>query len=46
MGNFINMILVDDWMAIHYDITTTNKQISKTNYGTTMELAKFGAKVN
>lgn len=42
MGNFINMILVDDWMAIHYDITTTNKQTGKTNPGTTMEFAKFG----
>lgn len=46
MGSFTNMILVDDWMAIQYDITTNGKA------GTTMEFARFkdfgprGAKVD
>lgn len=35
MGNFRNMVLVDDWMAIQYEITTDGHP------GTTMELARF-----
>lgn len=42
MGNFNNMILSGDWMAIRYDITTINRKTGKSNPGTTMEFAKFG----
>lgn len=46
MGDFRNMILNDDWMAIQYEITTNGKA------GTTMEFGRFkdfgsrGAKVD
>lgn len=42
MGNFSNMILVDDWMAIQYDITTLDKEKGTTTNGTTMKFARFG----
>lgn len=42
MGNFNNMILSDDWMAIRYDVINTNKKTGETTYGTTMEFARFG----
>lgn len=42
MGNFNNMILSGDWMAIRYDIIQTNEKTGKTSHGTTMEFAKFG----
>lgn len=42
MGNFNNMILSDDWMAIRYDITNVNRETGEANPGTTMEFAKFG----
>lgn len=42
MGNFNNMILCDDWMAIRYDIININRSTGETGYGTTMEFAKFG----
>ncbi len=42
MGNFNNMILSDDWMAIRYDITNINRETGEANPGTTMEFAKFG----
>lgn len=35
MGNFNNMLIVDDWAAIYYDINTNGKP------GTTMEFVKF-----
>ena len=42
MGNFNNMILVDDWMAIRYDIVNINRETGEENPGTTMEFARFG----
>ena len=42
IGNFTNMILVDDFVAIQYDITTTEKERSITVYGTNMEFMRFG----
>ena len=42
MGSFNNMILVDDWMAIQYDIITTNPATGETKKGTTMEFTRFG----
>ncbi len=41
MGNFNNMILVDDWMAIRYDIVNTNPRTGESTPGTTMEFARF-----
>ena len=34
--------LVDDWMAIQYDIITTNPETGEAKPGTTMEFARFG----
>ncbi len=42
MGTFKNMVLVDDWMAIQYDIVNIDRETGKENPGTTMEFAKFG----
>lgn len=42
MGNFNNMILVDDWMAIRYDIVNINRETGDAVPGTTMEFARFG----
>ena len=42
MGNFNNMILSGDWMAIRYDIINTNRKTGEASKGTTMEFAKFG----
>lgn len=42
MGTFKNMILVDDWMAIQYDIVNIDRETGKENPGVTMEFAKFG----
>lgn len=42
MGSFNNMILVDDWMAIRYDIVNTDRQNGVRKLGTTMEFARFG----
>ncbi len=42
MGSFNNMILVDDWMVIQYDIITTNPATGEAKKGTTMEFARFG----
>ncbi len=42
MGSFYNMILVDDWMAIQYDIITTDPETGEAKPGTTMEFARFG----
>lgn len=39
MGKFNNMIICDDWAAIHYDINTTVQ--GKTNPGSTMEFIHF-----
>ncbi|MCR5732141.1 MAG: hypothetical protein K6G51_04310 [Sphaerochaetaceae bacterium] len=42
MGNFNNMILVDDWMAIQYDIINIDRKTGAATLGTTMEFARFG----
>ncbi len=42
MGDFINMVLVDDWMAIQYEIVNIDRATGKASPGTTMEFAKFG----
>ncbi len=42
MGNFNNMILSGDWMAIRYDIVNTSRKTGESSKGTTMEFAKFG----
>ncbi len=42
MGTFKNMILVDDWMAIQYDIVNIDRETGEEHPGTTMEFAKFG----
>ena len=40
MGSFNNIILVDDWMAIQYDIVNTNRETGESKPGTTMEFAR------
>ncbi len=42
MGDFNNMLLVDDWMAIQYDIVNIDRETGKEIPGTTMEFARFG----
>ncbi len=42
MGTFKNMVLVDDWMAIQYDIVNIDRETGEEHPGTTMEFAKFG----
>ena len=42
MGTFQHMILVDDWMAIQYDIVTIDPETGEAHPGTTMEFARFG----
>ena len=42
MGTFKNMILVDDWMAIQYDIVNIDRETGEEHPGVTMEFAKFG----
>lgn len=42
MGTFKNMVLVDDWMAIQYDIVNIDRETGEAKPGTTMEFAKFG----
>lgn len=39
MGDFNNMVICDDWAAIHYDITTTVQ--GKENPGSVMEFVHF-----
>lgn len=46
LGSFNNMILVDDWMAIKYDIITTNPATGETKKGTTMELPVLATMVS
>ena len=41
MGSFNNMILVDDWMAIQYDIITTNPETGEAKPGTTINVRKI-----
>ena len=52
MGNFQNMILCGDWMAIRYDTVTTDRRTGRETPGSVMEFARFrdfgekGAKVD
>ncbi len=41
MGAFRNMIVNDDWVAIHYDITTINRETGETKPGSVMEFVQF-----
>ncbi|MCR4891015.1 MAG: nuclear transport factor 2 family protein [Lachnospiraceae bacterium] len=42
MGDFKNMVLVDDWMAIQYETVNIDRETGAEKPGTTMEFAKFG----
>ena len=42
MGNFRHMVVVDDWTAIHYDITTINRATGFSVPGSVMEFVHFG----
>lgn len=52
MGQFRNMILSDDWAAIRYDTSMTNRQTGETSYSPVTEFVRFkdfgerGAKVD
>ncbi len=41
MGNFNNMIIIGDWTAIRYDITTTDRQTGRSSDGSVMEFVHF-----
>lgn len=41
MGDFFNMIIVDDWCAIHYAIETINRKTGVSTPGSVMEFVKF-----
>ncbi len=41
MGDFQNMIICDDWTAIRYDISSTNRESGETTDGTVMEFVNF-----
>ena len=41
MGKFRNMIVNDDWVAIHYDIATINRETGETKPGSVMEFVQF-----
>lgn len=41
MGNFNNIILSGDWVAIRYDITNKNRESQVANNATVMEFVKF-----
>lgn len=41
MGVFNNMIVCDDWCAIRYDISTTDRQTGETIEGGVMEFVQF-----
>ena len=41
MGAFRNMIINDDWAAIHYDITTINRETGEETPGSVMEFVNF-----
>ena len=52
MGQFRNMIISDNWAAIRYDTSMTNRQTGETSYSPVTEFARFkdfgerGAKVD
>lgn len=41
MGAFRNIIANDDWVAIHYDIATINRETGETTPGSVMEFVNF-----
>ncbi len=41
MGDFRNMIINDDWAAIHYDIHTVNRETGESTDGSVMEFVQF-----
>ena len=41
MGKFRNMVVNDDWVAIHYDIATINRETGETKPGSVMEFVQF-----
>ena len=41
MGAFRNMIINDDWVAIHYDIATINRDTGESKPGSVMEFVQF-----
>ena len=41
MGKFRNMIINDDWAAIHYDIRTINRETGESSDGSVMEFVQF-----
>ena len=41
MGNFNNMIICDDWCAIHYDINSTSDKTGESSPGSVMEFVHF-----
>ncbi|MCR5088620.1 MAG: NAD-dependent epimerase/dehydratase family protein [Oscillospiraceae bacterium] len=41
MGKFRNMIINDDWAAIHYDISTINRETGEEKDGSVMEFVQF-----
>ena len=41
MGKFRNMIINDNWVAIHYDIATINRETGESKPGSVMEFVEF-----
>ncbi len=41
MGAFRNMIVNDNWVAIHYDISTINRETGEIKPGSVMEFVQF-----
>ncbi len=41
MGDFKNMVVVDDWCAIHYEIATINRETKAVTPGSVMEFVHF-----
>ncbi len=42
MGDFLNMVVCDDWTAIHYKIATINRETGSAKDGSVMEFVHFG----
>lgn len=41
MGDFKNMVIVDDWCAIHYEIATISRETGDVHPGSVMEFVHF-----
>ena len=41
MGDFKNMVVVDDWCAIHYEISTVSRETGEAHPGSVMEFVRF-----